>query len=47
MRDLAADGYVLCAPGGAVSVEAIDDENSQPPLWRDHDTALLEEARDT
>jgi agmatine deiminase len=39
------DGYVLCAPGGVVLVEAIDDENSEPPLWREHDIALLEEAR--
>jgi agmatine deiminase len=29
-----------------VLVEAIDDENSEPPLWREHDIALLEEARD-
>jgi agmatine deiminase len=40
------DGYVLCAPGGVVLVEAIDDPNVEPPLWREHDTALLESARD-
>jgi agmatine deiminase len=26
------DGYVLCAPGGVVLVEAIDDPDSEPPL---------------
>ena len=40
------DGYVLCAPGGVVLVEAIDDKDSEPPLWRAHDIALLESARD-
>ena len=40
------DGYVLCAPAGVVLVEAIDDENSEPPPWREHDIALLEQARD-
>ena len=40
------DGYVLCAPGGVVLVEAIDDEDIEPPLWRGHDIALLENARD-
>ncbi len=40
-----ADGYVLCAPDGLVLVESIDDEDIEPPLWRDHDIALLESAR--
>jgi len=40
------DGYVLCAPDGVVLVEAIDDENIEPPLWREHDIALLEQACD-
>ena len=40
------DGYVLCAPGGVVLVEAIDDKDVEPPLWREHDIALLENARD-
>ncbi len=39
------DGYVLCAPGGVVLVETIDDD-FEPPLWREHDVALLEDARD-
>ena len=40
-----ADGYVLCAPGGVVLVEAIDDKDIEPPMWRAHDIALLEGAR--
>jgi len=40
------DGYVLCAPGGVVLVEEIDEKDSEPPLWRNHDIALLEGARD-
>ncbi|MBX9845213.1 MAG: agmatine deiminase family protein [Xanthobacteraceae bacterium] len=40
------DGYVLFAPGGKVLVETIDDPDSESPLWRAHDVALLEEARD-
>ena len=38
------DGYVLCAPGGVVLVEAMDDKDIEPPLWREHDIALLENA---
>jgi agmatine deiminase len=38
------DGYVHCAPGGVVLVEAIEDEDMEPPLWREHDIALLEGA---
>jgi agmatine deiminase len=41
-----ADGYVLCAPGGVVLVEAVDDNGFERPLWREHDIALLENARD-
>jgi agmatine deiminase len=40
------DGYVLCAPRGIVLVEAIDDEDFKPPLWREHDIVLLENACD-
>jgi agmatine deiminase len=40
------DGYVLCAPGGVVLVETIDDNDSDLPFWREHDVALLEAARD-
>jgi len=40
------DGYVLCAPDGVVLVEEIDDKDSEPPFWRGHDIALLENARD-
>jgi agmatine deiminase len=40
------DGYVLTAPGGVVLVETTDDTDCEPPLWREHDVALLEAARD-
>ncbi len=40
------DGYVLCAPGGVLLVEAIEDNDTEPPMWREHDIALLENARD-
>ena len=40
------DGYVLCAPNGLVLVEAIDDGDIEPPLWRERDTQLLENSRD-
>lgn len=38
------DGYVLCAPKDLVLVEAIDDKAIEPPLWREHDIALLQNA---
>ena len=38
------DGYVLCAPGGVVLVEAYDDKGVEPPMWREHDIDLLEKA---
>ncbi len=41
------DGYVLCAPKDVVLVETCDDKAIQPPLWRDHDIALLENAWNT
>ena len=40
------DGYVLCAPGGVALVEAVDDEDVEPPIWREHDIALLENTFD-
>ena len=40
------DGYVLCAPGRVVLVEAFNDKDVEPPLWREHDIALLENTRD-
>ena len=40
------DGYVLIAPNGVVLVEACDDKAIEPPMWREHDIALLENARD-
>jgi agmatine deiminase len=40
------DGYVLCVPGGVVLVEAYDDKTIKHPMWREHDIALLESARD-
>jgi agmatine deiminase len=39
------DGYVLCAPDGVLLVEAIDDNDTEIPLWREHDMGLLENAR--
>lgn len=39
------DGYVLCAPGNKVLVESIDDPDSEPPFWREHDVRLLKQAR--
>src|SRR5271169_640638 len=41
-----ADGYVLCAPGGVVLVEDINDRDIEPPMWRAHDIALLEKAHE-
>jgi agmatine deiminase len=40
------DGYVLFAPNGIVLVEAFDDEAIEQPMWREHDIALVENARD-
>jgi len=39
------DGYVMCAPDRMVLVEQVDDEDSQPSFWREHDIALLQDAR--
>ena len=39
------DGYVLLAPNGVVLVEACDDKAIESPMWRKHDIALLENAR--
>jgi agmatine deiminase len=38
------DGYVLCAPSGQVLVDVCDDKTVEPPMWREHDIALLENA---
>lgn len=38
------DGYVLCAPSGVVLVETYDDKGIEPPMWREHDVAILERA---
>lgn len=40
------DGYVMCAPDKTVLVERIDDEDCEPPFWREHDIAMLEDASD-
>jgi agmatine deiminase len=40
------DGYVMCAPDRTVLVERMDDEDCEPPFWRDHDIAMLEDASD-
>ena len=40
-----ADGYILIAPNGVVLVEACDDKAIESPMWREHDIALLENAR--
>jgi agmatine deiminase len=39
-----ADGYVLCAPSGVVLVETYDDKAIEPPVWREHDIAVLKNA---
>jgi agmatine deiminase len=39
-----ADGYVLCAPSGVILVETCDDKDGEPPMWREHDVAILESA---
>lgn len=38
------DGYVMCAPGGVVLVETVEDKDVDPPFWRAHDIALLQSA---
>jgi agmatine deiminase len=39
-----ADGYLLFAPSNVVLGEAFDDMGVVPPMWREHDIALLENA---
>ncbi|WP_259174468.1 agmatine deiminase family protein [Bradyrhizobium betae] len=39
------DGYVLFAPRKQVLVESIDDRESEPPFWREHDMHLLGRAK--
>jgi agmatine deiminase len=39
------DGYVLCAPRGTVLIETVDDNEVEPPMWRNHDVELLSSAR--
>jgi agmatine deiminase len=41
-----ADGYVLFAPSNVVLVEAWDDKAAEPPMRREHDIALFENAQD-
>lgn len=41
-----ADGYVLLAPSGVVLVETYNDKAVEPPMWREHDIALLKNALD-
>jgi agmatine deiminase len=36
----------MCAPSGVVLVETSDDKAIEPPMWREHDVALLENAAD-
>jgi agmatine deiminase len=40
------DGYVLFKSPGAVLVEVFDDKQIEPPIWRSHDIATLEQATD-
>ena len=40
------DGYVLFKAPGAVLVEVSDDKQVEPAMWRAHDIALLENAKD-
>ena len=39
------DGYVLFTGPGQVLVEVTDDEQAEPPMWRAHDVAILEGAK--
>ena len=39
------DGYVLLAPSGSVLVDACDDKEVEPPMWRAHDIALLKSVK--
>jgi agmatine deiminase len=34
----------MCAPAGVVLVETYDDKEIEPPMWREHDVAILENA---
>jgi agmatine deiminase len=38
------DGYVLLAPGGRALVEVIYDDDTEAPMWRDHDIEILNAA---
>jgi agmatine deiminase len=38
------DGYVLVAPSGRVLMDCCEDEAVEPPMWREHDFAILENA---
>jgi agmatine deiminase len=40
------DGYVMFTAPGAVLVETVEDEQTEPPLWREHDIAILGEVLD-
>jgi agmatine deiminase len=40
------DGYVLCAPGGVMLAEAIDDKAIKPPIWLERDISVLENSCD-
>jgi agmatine deiminase len=40
------DGYVLFSAPGKVLVEIFNDEDLGPPMWREHDIALLEHVVD-
>jgi agmatine deiminase len=35
------DGYVLLAPSGRALMDICDDKSTVPPMWREHDLALL------
>lgn len=40
------DGYVLFTSPGRLLVESVEDEDIEPPLWRAHDTLVLEQSTD-
>ena len=40
------DGYAMFAAPGALLVETMDDDDLEPPRWRQHDIATLENSID-
>lgn len=40
------DGYVLFTSPGRLLVESVEDEQVEPPMWRAHDTLILQQSLD-